>query len=88
MKERVKKHLFYYISLLAVIVLGIILALQFSYSKQAQMLIVVITTFFYVGLGILHHRENHDLTAKIVVEYTLIGGLGMTIVSFFLIGSS
>ena len=88
MKERAKKHVFYYISLLAVIVLGVILALQYPYSKQTQMLIVVMTTFFYVSLGILHHRENHDLTAKIVVEYTLVGGLGMTIVSFFLLGSS
>lgn len=86
MKQKVKEHFFYYISLFAIIALGVILALQFSYSKQMQMLVVVMTTFFYVGLGILHHRENHDLTAKIVVEYTLIGALGMTVVSFFLLG--
>lgn len=86
MKQKIKEHLFYYVSLFVVIALGVILALQFSYSKQMQMLVVVMTTFFYVGLGILHHRENHDLTAKIMVEYTLIGGLGMTIVSFFLLG--
>lgn len=86
MKQKIKGHLFYYTSLFVIIALGIILALQFSYSKQMQMLVIIMTIFFYVGLGIVHHRENHDLTAKIVVEYILIGALGMTIISFFLLG--
>ncbi len=88
MKQRAKEHIFYYISLFLVVFLGIMLALQFSYSRQTQMLVIVMTTFFYVTVGLFHHRENHDLTAKIVVEYILIGSLGMTIVSFFLLTSS
>ncbi len=87
MRKKIHDHLPYVLSLITIIVLGILLALQFSYSKQAQMLVVVIITFLYVGIGLFHHKENHDLTSKIVVEYTLIGALGMTIVSFLLVVS-
>lgn len=86
-QNKVKEHIVYYVSLAIIIVLGIIIALQFPHNKQVQMMAVVITTFFYVGFGIVHHRENHDVSAKIVVEYMLIGALGMTIASFFLLGS-
>lgn len=50
------------------------------------MLAVVITSLFYVGWGILHHFVHHDLNAKIVVEYVLIGSLGMTVVLFIIKG--
>lgn len=86
--HKIKNHIPYSLSLFTIVGLGVLLALQFSYSKQLQMLVIVITAFLYVGIGILHHRENHDLTAKIMVEYTLIGAVGMTIVSFFLLVSS
>ncbi|MBI2431161.1 MAG: hypothetical protein HYV39_04045 [Candidatus Levybacteria bacterium] len=84
MSEYIKSHIIYSIFLFIVVALGIVLALQFTNSKQMQMLVVVMTTFFYVAIGIMHHRENHDVTAKIVVEYILIGSLGMTIAFFFL----
>ncbi|QQG41011.1 MAG: hypothetical protein HYV37_01665 [Candidatus Levyibacteriota bacterium] len=86
-KNKIKEHIFYYFSLLSVVILGVFLTLQFPGNKQIQMMTIVITTFFYVGFGIVHHRENHNLSAKIVVEYMLIGALGMTIASFFLLGS-
>lgn len=86
--KKIQDHIPYILSLIIIVGLGLLLALQFSYSKQAQMLIVVIITFLYVGIGLFHHKQNHDLAAKIVIEYTLIGGLGMTIVSFILLMSS
>lgn len=85
--KKIQDHIPYAFSLVTIVGLGLLLALQFSYSKQAQMLIVVMITFLYVGIGLFHHKENHDLSSKIVVEYTLIGGLGMTIVSFILLMS-
>lgn len=88
MRKKIHDHIPYVLSLVVIVVLGILLAMQFSYSKQAQMLVVVLITFLYVGVGLFHHKENHDLSSKIVVEYTLIGGLGMTIVSFILLMSS
>ena len=41
---------------------------------------------FYMILGILHHFVNHELTAKIMVEYILIGALGISIVFFIIVG--
>ncbi len=87
MIQKSKTHIIYYLALFTIVMLGIIFALHMAYSRQGQMLIVVVTTFFYVLLGIVHHKANHDLTAKIVIEYMLIGALGMTIVSFFLNGA-
>lgn len=86
-QRKIQDHIPYVLSLIVIVGLGIVLALQFSYSKQVQMLIVVMTTFLYVGIGLFHHKQNHDLATKIVVEYTLIGALGMTIVSFILLTS-
>lgn len=82
----IKKHLFYYLSLLGVVGLGIFLVLQTSYDKNLQSLIAAITVFFYIFWGSLHHYMDHDLTAKIVIEYILIGSLGMTIALFLLKG--
>lgn len=87
MHKKIQDHIPYFLSLVVIVVLGLLLAMQFSHSKQAQMLVVVIITFLYVGVGLFHHKENHDLSSKIVIEYTLIGGLGMTIVSFILLMS-
>lgn len=84
--ETVKKHLGYYISLLFILFLSVMLIVQFSYSKQLQMLTVVMATLIYIVLGIIHHKENHDLSSKIVIEYVLIGSLGMVIVFFLLKG--
>ena len=84
--ETVKKHLGYYIALFIMFILATILILQFSFSKQLQMVTVVTTVLLYIIFGIVHHKENHDLTAKIVIEYVLIGSLGMVIVSFLLKG--
>ena len=86
MNEKIKEHFGYYVSLFVILALGGILTLQFSYSRQLQMLTVVITALFYVTLGIIHHSQNHDLTPKIVIEYVLIGSLGMIMVSFLLKG--
>lgn len=85
---RVKKHWGYYLSLLGILFLGIFLAIQASPDRQLQMLTVILTTFFYVAWGILHHFLNHDLTVKIVIEYLLIGSLGMAIILFLLRGAT
>jgi hypothetical protein len=34
----------------------------------------------------LHHAGNHTITAKIVIEYILIGSLGLTVILFLLKG--
>lgn len=80
-----KKHLGYYISLLAILFLGVLIAFNSS-DKQFQLLVTVVTAFFYTVWGVLHHALNHELTAKIVIEYVLMATLGIAFVFFLLKG--
>lgn len=80
------KHHHTYVFLLAIFLLGIVLLFQLNYNKQLQAVVVAAMSVWYVIVGILHHATHHDLTSKIVVEYILIGSLGMVIVLFFIKG--
>ena len=80
------KHSLYYISLIVILTLGFLLAFN-SNNKTFQIGVVTVTTFFYVLWGIMHHLINHNLNAKIVIEYILIGAFGLTIIFFLLTAS-
>lgn len=82
MIDRLSKHAFYYISLILILLSGFFLAYINPSNKEIQIGAVVLTTFFYVSWGILHHLINHDLTAKIVIEYILIGSFGLVVLLF------
>lgn len=84
--KKQNRHLGYYISLLGILLLGFLLIYFASPNRQLQISIFVIVTFFYVVLGILHHKINHDLTVKIVVEYILIGTFGIAVMFFLFKG--
>ncbi|MBI4089612.1 MAG: hypothetical protein HY424_02795 [Candidatus Levybacteria bacterium] len=84
MLARVYKHSGYYISLIAILSLGFLLAYTNNSSRSFQIGVVIATTFFYVLWGMIHHLLNHDLSMKIVVEYILIGVFGLTIIFFLL----
>lgn len=77
-----KTNIAYYFSLVVILILGFYLSLQTAYDKQLQFLTFVLTACCYVVWGIVHHIVHHDLTAKIVIEYVLIGSLGMAVVLF------
>ena len=79
------KHKEYYISLLAILFVGFLIAYN-SPNKQFQFMVVVVTAFFYAFWGVLHHFINHELTPKIMIEYVLIGLLGISILFFFIMG--
>ena len=80
------KHRWYVSSLIVVFGLSAFLISQLSYSKQIQVAIVIGIGVFYETRGILHHHLHHEIHTKIVIEYILIGSLGMTIALFFLKG--
>lgn len=84
MFSRLYKHSAYHISLVVILVLGFLLIFTSHSNRTFQIGVVITTTFFYVLWGILHHLMNHDLTIKIVIEYMLIGTLGLTIIMFLL----
>lgn len=79
-----KSHIGYYLALLTMLVLGFFMTVSAASYKQLQLTIVVLVASFYVTWGMLHHLINHDLTAKIVVEYILIGCFGIAAVFFLL----
>lgn len=79
-----KTKIGYYFSLALILILGFFLSLETSDNQQIQFIVIAMTASFYVGWGILHHYLYHDLTAKIVIEYVLIGSLGMTVILFLL----
>lgn len=86
MHKKTDKHIGYYTSLLGVLIIGFLLISFASPDRLLQISIFALITLFYVILGIVHHRENHDLTAKIVVEYILIGGFGIAVMFFLFKG--
>lgn len=85
MKEKLKKHLFYYASLTAIFASGATLAIIAAPYIIIQSAIITLTVVSYIILGLVHHKLNHELTSKIVVEYVLIGALGISIL-FFMMG--
>jgi len=74
-----KKHLLYYIVFLAVELTGLGLLMILSDDRFMQFIVICFMSTFYVGWSILHHYHHHDVTIKIVVEYILIGLLGVVI---------
>ena len=86
MLEKFKKHLGYYIFLIAILSLGLILILLTASNPRIQSAVVFLTVFFYVLWGIMHHWINHELTLRIMIEYVLIGAFGMSILFFMLMG--
>ena len=88
MYKKFKKHVGYYISLILILSLGLVAILLASPNIKMQAVMVFMTVFFYVLWGMLHHLINHELTPRIMIEYVLIGALGMSILFFTLMGGS
>ncbi len=87
MTKTIKKHLYYYISLFAILFLGFFLSFQVKDDRVLQNIIIIITGASYVFWGLIHHFRNHDLSAKIVIEYSLVGCLGLAIIIFLIKGA-
>lgn len=86
MFKKINEHVIYYISLIIIFALGLFLISSVLPNKQLEMLYFVILAVIYVVWGILHHFINHELSSKIVVEYTLIATLGVAVMFFLLKG--
>jgi intracellular septation protein A len=86
MYKKLQKHFGYYLSLSAILLLGLALILLTSPNIRLQSLVILLTVFFYILWGVLHHLINHELSLRIVVEYVLIGALGMSIIFFMMMG--
>jgi hypothetical protein len=80
----IKDHLFYYITMVLLQILGFLLVYFAAPNVSLQMDFVVINSGIYTLWASLHHYLHHDLHPKIVIEYVLVGflGIGMTFFMF------
>ncbi|OGH21621.1 MAG: hypothetical protein A2629_01815 [Candidatus Levybacteria bacterium RIFCSPHIGHO2_01_FULL_41_15] len=76
----------YYFSLILILGLGLLFILLAAPDRSLQFNLVVLTTVFYIFFGVIHHLINHDLSIKIMIEYVIIGTLGLALVFFFMKG--
>ena len=84
MDYKTKRHFWYYTGLIIVLVSCLVLIFQSLHDLNLVMGVTIFMSVFYVAWAILHHYIHHDVHAKIVVEYVLIGMLGISIVYFTL----
>lgn len=81
---KTKRHIWYYAGLIIVLFAGLFLVSQSLHDLNFVMGITLFMSLFYVSWGILHHYIHHDIHAKVVIEYVLIGMLGISAVYFTL----
>jgi len=74
----IRKHVGYYTSLIVMLVLGLSLVFLTAHDKQLQLYSLIGTASSYVLWAVVHQYVHHHLTAKIVVEYVLVGLMGLT----------
>ena len=86
MTKKFLKHFGYYLILLLIFAIGLIATILSSPNLNLQILIIICTVIFYVFWGIWHHKNTHELTTKITIEYMLIGLLGLSIIFFIFMG--
>jgi hypothetical protein len=86
MKKTLKKHIGYYLSLLIIFSVGFLLTIFVSPNFNLQKITISSTIVAYVFWGIFHHYINHELTRRIMIEYILIGSLGLSILFFLIEG--
>lgn len=82
-RKNIKKHFWYYTLFVILQLLGLGLVLLTAGDKGIQLIAIIMTTFAYLVWALAHQYIHHSLTAKIVIEYCLVGALGLT-VSLFL----
>ena len=79
MDQKTQKHIVYYLTFIGVEALGLLSLFFLSYDRMLQFMIICFMAAFYVGWSVLHHYHHHNITPKIVIEYILIGLLGVVI---------
>lgn len=83
-KEQLHTHFWYYISLVVLQVVGLGVLYLTGTNTAIQITAIIFMSVLYMFWASYHHYFHHNLTPKIVVEYVLMGILGI-VVSVFLI---
>ncbi|MBL7159343.1 hypothetical protein ISS85_02635 [Candidatus Microgenomates bacterium] len=85
MITRIKNHFFPYLILFSLLSLGAISFLLSAGNKHSQFKIVVLTSFFYVVWGMIHHFLDKTLYLKIVIEYIAVAMLAIVVLGGLLL---
>lgn len=78
----IKRHSFYYLSLFLILGLGILFFLRAQGNRGLQEVVLGSMILSYIFWAVLHHYLDHDLSFKIMIEYILIGVIGLSILLF------
>ena len=81
-KAKLKKHVEYYIAFISIQMFGLLLVLMNSQNRSTEIFLIVLMASIYATWSIIHQYIHHHLTTKIVVEYILVGILGVTVSLF------
>lgn len=81
------KHLSHSMLLIGILLAGFTGLILFSYNKNAQVLISILTSACYVLWGVVHHKHNKDFHWEVLLEYLAVALLGLTIIFTLIIRS-
>lgn len=59
-----------------------VLLLELSLTLYSQLLLLFLMLIFYIAIGLWFHKKNHNINAKVVLEYILICVLIYTLFIF------
>ena len=80
--QSIQKHIWYYITFILIEIIETIFVSIFAYDHQIVMTIIIAVTGILTSYGCLHAYVEHKLTSKIVIEYVLMGAVGIAIAFF------
>jgi len=81
-----RTHLTHYLVLALILLSGLGLFLVFRWQPHRQLLTVVVTVVGYVTWGVIHHKLEDRLSAGVILEYLLVGGVVICLFSLNLLG--
>ena len=84
MIKHILDHKLYYLALGSIQLTSLILVTALSPQRNLQLSVAILSSLFYGVIGMMHHKMDHTLTTKIMLEYVVIPALGIVILFFYL----
>ncbi|MDP3998059.1 MAG: hypothetical protein Q8P89_00375 [bacterium] len=79
MLEDIRTHSIHYFVLLLILGSGLFGFIQFSYNPDLRRAIILAVAALYIVWGLLHHFLEGNLNLKIMIEYTSVAALALTL---------
>lgn len=85
MSRKKNYHALHYLLLASAAVFFLALLRVLAGNKDAQSAIIILFVFFYIVWGVFHHLHDRSLRFKVVLEYMLIGAIGLILLESLLL---